>query len=115
MRQDSRRRGKNCLALAASATVNSDKSLIDLSVNCLAQRLHVGAQMEVEVQRGVGTRGCDMTAFCPEFSAFWLAVPRPDGERRSSDSAAADQALSPAQQVALEELVERINAARSVI
>lgn len=56
-----------------------------------------------------------MTAFCPEFSAFWLAVPRPDGERRSSDSAAADQALSPAQQVALEELVERINAARSVI
>ncbi|HEV2977305.1 MAG TPA: hypothetical protein VG425_06925 [Casimicrobiaceae bacterium] len=56
-----------------------------------------------------------MNAFCPEFSAFWLAVPEPDGERRGSDSTAPDQALSPAQQVALEELVERVNAARSVI
>lgn len=56
-----------------------------------------------------------MNAFCPEFSAFWLAVPEPDGDRRGSEAAAADQALSPAQQVALEELVERVNAARSVI
>ena len=56
-----------------------------------------------------------MSAFCPEFSAFWLAVPEPVGERRGNESAAVDQSLSPAQQVALEELVERVNAARSVI
>ena len=55
-----------------------------------------------------------MSAFCPEFSAFWLAVPEPVGDRPGSESAAAGQALSPAQQVALEELVERVNAARCV-
>jgi hypothetical protein len=56
-----------------------------------------------------------MNAFCPEFSAYWLAAPEPDGERQGSGSAARDQGLSPAQQVALEELVERVNAARSVV
>jgi hypothetical protein len=48
-RQDSRGQGKNCLALAWPATINSHKSLIDLSVNYLAHRLLVGAQTEVEV------------------------------------------------------------------
>jgi hypothetical protein len=56
-----------------------------------------------------------MNAYCPEFSAYWLAAPESVGERQRSESAAADQALSPAQQVALEELVERVNAARSVV
>ena len=56
-----------------------------------------------------------MNSFYPEFSAFWLAAPEPDGERGVNQSAAADQVLSPAQQVALEELVERVNAARSVV
>jgi len=56
-----------------------------------------------------------MNAFCPEFSAYWLAVPESVGERQGSESAAVDQSLSPAQQVALEELVERVNAARSVV
>jgi hypothetical protein len=56
-----------------------------------------------------------MNAFCPEFSAYWLPVPESAGEHPGSGSAAVEPSLSPAQQVALEELVERVNAARSVV
>ena len=56
-----------------------------------------------------------MNAFCPEFSAYWLTAPESAGERQGSESTALDPGLSPAQQVALEELVERVNAARSVV
>jgi len=55
-----------------------------------------------------------MTAFSPEFSAYWLAEPKAVGERERIDTAS-KEALSPSQQVALEELVERVNAARSVV
>jgi hypothetical protein len=55
-----------------------------------------------------------MNAFSPEFSAYWLDEPAVAGERESLDIAA-KKALSPSQQVALEELVERVNAARSIV
>ena len=56
-----------------------------------------------------------MNAFCPEFSAYWLADREPVSMTRNVESVPGDQGLSPAQQVALEELVERVNAARSVV
>jgi hypothetical protein len=56
-----------------------------------------------------------MNPFCPEFSAYWLATPESAGERQSIESASGDQGLSPAQQVALEELAECVSAARSVV
>jgi hypothetical protein len=56
-----------------------------------------------------------MTTYCPEFSAFWLAMPEPGGDRQGVESCPSDQGLSPALQLALEELVERVNAARCVV
>lgn len=54
-----------------------------------------------------------MKTHSPEFAQHWLA-----GQRASSDETNGDRvnedALSPAQQVALEELEERVNAARTV-
>jgi hypothetical protein len=53
-----------------------------------------------------------MDAFSPEFAHHWLA-----GQALASDERAGsqrDDPLSPAQREALEELVERVNAARSV-
>lgn len=55
-----------------------------------------------------------MDAYCPEFSAYWSGA-EPLGERPGSAPLPSDAGLSPAQQVALEELAERVNAARSVI
>ena len=57
-----------------------------------------------------------MSTFSPEFSAFWLEESeqvQPVGRRATEQTANED--LSPSQQVALEELVERVTAARSVI
>jgi hypothetical protein len=54
----------------------------------------------------------NMNAFSPEFAQHWLA-----GQGSSTDERAGgrrDDSLSPAQQKALEELAERVNAARSV-
>jgi hypothetical protein len=56
-----------------------------------------------------------MTTYYPEFSAYWLAMPESGGDRQGVESAASEQGLSPALQLALEELVERVNAARSVL
>ena len=53
-----------------------------------------------------------MDTFSPEFSAYWQSERELAGERRGGESA---QTLSPSQQVALEELAERVNAARSVV
>jgi hypothetical protein len=50
-----------------------------------------------------------MDTFAPEFSKFWL--PEASGSR--TDSRADDD--KGAQQAALEELAERVNAARSVV
>jgi hypothetical protein len=58
-----------------------------------------------------------MGMFSPEFSAFWLGESEQAQpvERRTSGAQSGDEGLSPSQQVALEELAERVNAARSVI
>ena len=55
-----------------------------------------------------------MDAYCPEFSAFWSGS-EPLDPRPGSAPIASNPGLSPAQQVALEELAERVSAARSVI
>ena len=53
-----------------------------------------------------------MDAFSPELAEHWLASqPTPADERAGGRG---DDALSPAQQEAWEELAERVNAARSV-
>ncbi len=56
-----------------------------------------------------------MDTFSPEFSAYWLTEPEQATERHGAESAAGQRGLSPSQQVALDELVERVNAARSVL
>jgi hypothetical protein len=56
-----------------------------------------------------------MDTFSPEFTAYWLAEPAESVDRRQSATASNDNALSPSQQVALEELAERVNAARRVV
>lgn len=56
-----------------------------------------------------------MDTFSPEFSAYWLSEREQGGEHYGAESASSHPGLSPSQQVALEELVDRVNAARSVI
>jgi hypothetical protein len=58
--------------------------------------------------------GLIMDAFSPEFTAFWLAEPA-QAPARQTDSVSNDNNLSTSQQVALEELAERVNAARRVV
>ncbi|HSS71230.1 MAG TPA: hypothetical protein VLQ46_11360 [Casimicrobiaceae bacterium] len=55
-----------------------------------------------------------MDTFSPEFSSFWLQDAGSSGERVRAEMPGHEN-LSPAQQVALEELCERVNAARSVV
>ena len=55
-----------------------------------------------------------MDRLAPEFAAYWLAEPQRSGEPDGIDHGP-KQSLSPSQQVALEELADRVNAARSVI
>jgi hypothetical protein len=54
-----------------------------------------------------------MDTFSPEFSAYWQPGPEEAGEAR--DAGSGSESLSASQQVALEELVERVSAARSVV
>ena len=54
-----------------------------------------------------------METYTPEFAAFWLGDSERGGERAGAESGR--EGLSPSQQVALEELAERVNAARSVV
>jgi hypothetical protein len=56
-----------------------------------------------------------METFTPEFAAFWMSDADASGEHYGSEGSAGPQSLSPSQQVALEELAERVNAARSVL
>jgi len=50
----------------------------------------------------------------PELAAHWLAEPERSGEPDGIDHGP-KQALSPSQQVALEELADRVSAARSIL
>jgi hypothetical protein len=54
-----------------------------------------------------------MDAFSPELAPHWLASRGGSVDERC-DTPDRNDELSPAQQVALEELTERVNAARSV-
>jgi hypothetical protein len=56
-----------------------------------------------------------METYTPEFAAFWLGDAESGSDRHSAESASRREGLSPSQQVALEELAERVNAARSVV
>jgi hypothetical protein len=56
-----------------------------------------------------------MDTFSPEFTAYWGAEPGQVGARQAKESTSSPQVLSPSQKIALEELVERVNAARSVV
>ncbi len=55
-----------------------------------------------------------MEPFSPEFTAYWLAEPTEAAEHASA-GVVHDSALSTSQQVALEELAERVSAARKVV
>jgi hypothetical protein len=55
-----------------------------------------------------------MEPFSPEFTAYWLAEPA-EASAQASDGAAHESMLSTSQQVALEELAERVSAARKVV
>ena len=55
-----------------------------------------------------------MDTFSPEFTAYWLAEPAERAEH-PTDSASNRSSPSTSQQIALEELAERVYAARSVI
>jgi hypothetical protein len=55
-----------------------------------------------------------MDTYAPEFSAFWQSE-EPPVPGRDSREASAKQSLSTAQERALEELVERVFAARSIV
>ena len=54
-----------------------------------------------------------MATFAPEFSAYWLAENERPAELDVADHGG-KPALSPSQQLALEELADRVNAARSI-
>ena len=56
-----------------------------------------------------------MDTFSPEFSAYWQAGPEEGGEVHDATAGSGSEPLSASQQVALEELVERVSAARSVV
>jgi hypothetical protein len=55
-----------------------------------------------------------MDAFSPEFTAYWLAASADTAEHRGDDASDEDS-LTTSQQVALEELAERVCAARRVV
>lgn len=56
-----------------------------------------------------------MDSFSPEFSTYWLREAVESGERRGADGVLIAESLSPSQQAALEELVELVSAARSIV
>ena len=57
-----------------------------------------------------------METFTPEFTAFWLNDVEASGEPRGAEASTGQPALSQSQQqLALEELAERVNAARTVL
>ena len=56
-----------------------------------------------------------MDSFSPEFSAYWLREPVEITKPRSTGAATSDEALSPLQKAALEDLAEIVRAARRVV
>lgn len=75
----------------------------------LACRLLLSGQMS-DGNDAVASEETVMETFAPEFSRFWLHVVEQAGDRREDRE---DEARR--QQQALEELAERVTAARSVV
>jgi len=55
-----------------------------------------------------------METFAPDFAQFWIADQARDS-RGAMSRCADDEPVSPSQKEALDALVERINAARSIV
>ena len=55
-----------------------------------------------------------MDTYWPEISAFWESEASPAPSRESAE-APSKESLSASQELALEELAERVNAARSIV
>lgn len=55
-----------------------------------------------------------MDTYSPEFSAYWHSETSPAPGRDNAE-ASSKQTLSKAQELALEELAERVSAARSIV
>jgi hypothetical protein len=56
-----------------------------------------------------------MERFIPEFAVLWLSEAEGSEERSGAEASNVGPSLSLSQQVALEELAECVNAARSVL
>ena len=56
-----------------------------------------------------------MEAFAPDFSRYWLGQPTLDAGTAAAKRGVDDDPLPPAMKEALDMLVERINAARSIV
>ena len=65
--------------------------------------------------RGGPPREKQMDTYSPEFSAYWQSEITPATARDHPKVSAPKQTLSTAQELALEELAERVNAARSIV
>lgn len=83
----------------------------------LRQIWHADCFRPIEGRKGEKRTGLGsgMDTFSPEFSGYWQSERELVGERHGGESASSRQILSPSQQVALEELADRVNAARSVV
>jgi len=55
-----------------------------------------------------------MATYAPEFAAYWESEASPAPGRETAE-ASAKQSLSTSQELALEELAERVSAARSIV
>ncbi len=64
--------------------------------------------------RGGPPRDRHMDKYSPEFSAYWESDPSPAPGRAHAE-ASSKQSLSTSQELALEELAERVSAARSIV
>jgi hypothetical protein len=76
--------------------------------------LIIGTALIRAAARGGLPRERHMDTFSPEFSAFWQTEVSPAPSRDHGDTST-KQGLSTAQELALEELAERVFAARSIV
>jgi hypothetical protein len=74
----------------------------------------VGTTLIRATARGGLPRETQMEKYLPEFSAFWQSEASPPPGRDQAE-ASAKQSQSTSQELALEELAERVIAARSVV
>jgi hypothetical protein len=76
--------------------------------------LEIGTALIRATARGGTPRERHMDKYSPEFSAYWESEASP-ATGRDHGEASPKQALSTSQERALEELAERVSAARSIV